>query len=317
MTRAARWVALAAVAVGLVTFPYWSAAWETSRFATTVLRDMLVFAIFALSLDILVGHAGMPSLGHAAFFGGGAYAAGIASQRLGTDQLPITLAAAVLVAALLALVIGLLVVRSEGIFLLMLTLALAQIVFAIAFQWTAVTGGSNGLAGVSRPTLFGIDLSAPDRMYVLVAATFLVVSLLIWSLMRSPYGRALTGVRENERRMRALGYDTTRLKLSAFVVAGMIVAGALSAYSQRFVSPGDAGIGTSVQAFVMVLIGGAGTILGPVLGAGVVMYIQRVLSSAIPVSETVLGLVFIGFVLLARQGIVGLGRAAYARVRAP
>ena len=151
MTRAARWVALAAVAVGLVTFPYWSAAWETSRFATTVLRDMLVFAIFALSLDILVGHAGMPSLGHAAFFGGGAYAAGIASQRLGTDQLPITLAAAVLVAALLALVIGLLVVRSEGIFLLMLTLALAQIVFAIAFQWTAVTGGPNGLAGVSRP----------------------------------------------------------------------------------------------------------------------------------------------------------------------
>ena len=120
-----------------------------------------------------------------------------------------------------------------------------------------MTGGSNGLAGVSRPTLFGIDLSAPDRMYVLVAATFLVVSLLIWSLMRSPYGRALTGVRENERRMRALGYDTTRLKLSAFVVAGMIagVAGALSAYSQRFVSPGDAGIGTSVQAFVMVLIG--------------------------------------------------------------
>jgi len=318
MTRAARWVALAAVAVGLVTFPYWSAAWESSRFATTVLRDMLVFAIFALSLDILVGHAGMPSLGHAAFFGGGAYAAGIASQRLGTDQLPITLAAAVLVAAVLALVIGMLVVRSEGIFFLMLTLALAQIVFAIAFQWTAVTGGSNGLAGVSRPMLLGADFSPPDRMYVLVAMAFLLVCLLVWSLMRSPYGRALTGVRENERRMRALGYDTTRLRLSAFVLAGMIagVAGAFSAYSQRFVSPGDAGIGTSVQAFVMVLIGGAGTILGPVLGAGVVMYIQRVLSSAIPVSETVLGLVFIAFVLLARQGIVGLGRTTWARVRA-
>src|SRR5256886_10491030 len=130
--------------------------------------------------------------------------------------------AAILVATALALVIGALVVRSDGIFFLMLTLALAQIVFAIAFQWTVVTGGSNGLAGVSRPTLFGIDLSAPARMYVLAAATFLVVSLLIWSLMRSPYGRALTGVRGYERRMRALGYDTTRPKLSAFVVARMI-----------------------------------------------------------------------------------------------
>ncbi|TMC76377.1 MAG: branched-chain amino acid ABC transporter permease, partial [Chloroflexi bacterium] len=109
MSSAVRWLAVAAVAIGLVAFPYWSAAWESSRFATTVLRDMLVFAIFALSLDILVGHAGLPSLGHAAFFGGGAYAAGIASQRLGTDQLPVTLGAAVLVAGVLALVIGMLV----------------------------------------------------------------------------------------------------------------------------------------------------------------------------------------------------------------
>jgi branched-chain amino acid transport system permease protein len=316
MIRAASIAALGAAAAALVTFPYWSEAWESSRFATTVLRDILVFAIFALSLDLLVGHAGMPSLGHAAFFGAGAYAAGIVGQRLGTDQLVVTLGAAAVVAAALALVIGALVVRSDGIFFLMLTLALAQIVFAIAFQWTAVTGGSNGLAGVSRPTLAGLDFNAPDRMYVLVAAAFLAVTGLMWALGRSPYGRALTGIRENERRMRALGYDTTRLKLSAFVVAGAIagVAGAMHAYSQRFVSPGDVGIGTSVQAFVMVLIGGAGTLVGPLLGAGVVLYIQRVLSSAIPVAETVLGLVFIAFVLLARQGIAGLGRSAIARL---
>lgn len=318
MIRIARAAAIVLAAAALVTFPYWSESWESSRFATTVLRDMLVFAMFALSLDLLVGRAGMPSLGHSAFFGAGAYAAGIAGQRLLTDQLPVTLGAAALVAALLALVIGTLVVRSDGIFFLMLTLALAQIVFAIAFQWTAVTGGSNGLAGVNRPTLVGLDFNAPDRMYVLVAVAFLLVTALIWGLTRSPYGRALSGVRENERRMRALGYDTTRLKLSAFVVAGAIagIAGAFHAYSQRFVSPGDVGIGTSVQGFVMVLIGGAGTLLGPALGAGVVLYIQRILSSAIPVAETVLGLVFIAFVLLARQGIVGLGRTAWARARA-
>jgi len=136
--------------------------------------------------------------------------------------------------------------------------------------------------------------------------------------VRSPYGRALIGVRENERRMRALGYDTARLRLSAFVLAGTIagIAGALSAYSLRFVSAQDVGLGTSIRAFVMVLIGGAGTLVGPVLGAGVVMYIERVLSSAIPISETVLGLVFVAFVLLARQGLVGVARAAWSRTRA-
>ena len=318
MKAAARRIGLAAAALALVTFPYWSAGWESSRFATTVLRDILVFAIFALSLDLLVGYAGMPSLGHAAFFGAGAYAAGIAGQRLGTDQLPVTIGAAALVAAVLALVIGVLVVRAEGIFFLMLTLAFAQIVFAIAFQWTAVTGGSNGLAGVSRPSLGGLDLGAPDRIYALVAVTFLLVALFLDRLVRSPYGRALIGVRENERRMRALGYDTARLRLSAFVVAGTIagIAGALSAYSLRFVSAQDVGLGTSVRAFVMVLIGGAGTLVGPVLGAGVVMYIERVLSSAIPISETVLGVVFIAFVLLARQGLIGVARAAWSRGRA-
>ncbi len=309
-----------AAAAALVTFPYWSAPWA-SRFATTLIRDALILAIFALSLDLLVGRAGMPSLGHAAFFGAGAYAAGIASQRLGTDQLPVTLGAAALVAAVLALVIGILVVRSEGIFFLMLTLALAQIVFAIAFQWTAVTGGSNGLAGVGRPTLAGFDFSAPDAMYALVAITFVATALVVWGVVRSPYGLALIGVRENERRMRALGYDTARLRLSAFVLAGTIagIAGALSAYSTRFVSAQDAGLGNSVRAFVTVLVGGAGTLGGPVVGSALVSLIERIVPSLLPpdlrISEAILGLVFIAFVLFARQGMVGLGTHAWLRVR--
>jgi branched-chain amino acid transport system permease protein len=313
-------VPLAAVvaAAVLVSFPIWSAPWESSRYATGVLRDMLILAVFALSLDLLVGSAGMPSLGHAAYFGAGAYAAAIAGQRLGSDDLLLGLGAAILVSALLAFVIGAVAVRAAGIFFLMLTLAFAQMVFAVAFQATDITGGSNGFSGVRRPMLFGLDFNGADALFHLVAVVFLLVLLLVWRIRLSAYGRALVGLRENERRMRALGYDTARLKLSAFVLAGAIagVGGALQAYSIRFVSTNDVGVARSVEAFVSVLIGGASTLLGPVAGAVVVLFIERVMPSYIAFAETVLGLVFIIFVLAARQGIVGLVRVTYARVRA-
>lgn len=295
--------------LALVTFPQWSSFWESSRFAAGIIRQVLIFAIFASSLNLLVGYAGLPSLGHAAFFGGGAYAAAIAAQRLGTDQLFVSLGAAVIGAALLALLIGFLAVRALGIFFLMLTLALAQMVFAIAYQATDLTGGSNGFSGVHRPSLLGLDLGAASDLYVLVCAVALGVGLLLWRITTSTYGRALVGVRENERRMRAIGYDTRTLKLSAFVLAGALagVAGALSSYEFRFVSPNDVALGTSVTGFVMVLIGGGGTLVGPIVGAAAVLLIERVLPSQLP-AQTVLGVVFIAFVVFARQGIVGAVR---------
>jgi len=299
----------------LLTFPQWSDAWESSRFAAGIIRQILIFAIFASSLNLLVGYVGLPSLGHAAFFGGGAYAAAIAAQRFATDQLAVSLVAGMVGAALLALVVGILAVRANGIFFLMLTLALAQMVFALAYQATDLTGGPNGFSGVHRPTLFGIDFSAASDLYVLACVVFLVVVLGLWRITTSSYGRALVGVRENERRMRALGYDTRTLKLSAFVLAGVIagVAGALSSYEFRFVSPNDVALGTSVTAFVMVLIGGAGTLVGPVVGAAVVLLIERALPSQIP-AQIVLGALFIVFVVFARQGIVGAARGL-ARAR--
>ena len=315
MRRLAYAAAALVAAAALITFPVWSSSWESSRYATTILRDMLVLAIFALSLDLLVGVAGMPSLGHAAFFGGGAYAAAIAAQRLGNDDLAVGLAAALVVAALLAFAIGVFAVRATGIFFLMLTLAFAQMVFAIAFQATDLTGGSNGLAGVHRPTFLGLDFNGPDALFQLVAVVFLAILVLLWRIRSSSYGRALVGLRENERRMRALGYDTLRLRLSAFVLSGSLagVAGALSAYALRFVSTNDVGVPRSIEAFVSVLIGGTGSLLGPAIGAVVVLYLERVLPSAIPFAETVLGIVFIVFVVTARQGIVGVVRALWSR----
>jgi len=318
MSRSVAGSALTVAAwIAIATFPQWSREWESSRYATSVIRDILIFAIFAGSLDLLVGRAGLPSLGHAAFFGGGAYAAAIVGQRLQTNELLVGLAAAAIVAGLLALVIGALAVRALGIFFLMLTLALAQMVYAIAFQATELTGGSNGFAGVRRPSLLGIDLASAEALYLLVAVVFALVTLLLWRVTRSPYGRALAGLRENERRMRALGYDTRTLKLSVFVLAGALagIAGALSAYAFRFVSPNDVALGTSVTGFVIVLIGGAGTLLGPLLGAAAVLFIERVLSSSIGFSQTVLGVVFILFVVFARQGLAGIIRRAYERPR--
>ncbi len=293
----------------LLTFPEWSAAWESSRFAAGIIRQILIFAIFASSLNLLVGYVGLPSLGHAAFFGGGAYAAAIAADRFATDQLAVSLVAGILGAALLALLIGVLAVRANGIFFLMLTLALAQMVFALAYQATDLTGGPNGFSGVHRPVLFGLDLAAAGDLYVLVCVVFLAVMLALWRITTSSYGRVLIGLRENERRMRALGYDTRTLKLSAFVLAGAIagIAGALSSYEFRFVSPNDVAFGTSVTAFVMVLIGGAGTLVGPIVGAAAVLLIERALPSQIP-AQIVLGVVFILFVVFARQGIVGAAR---------
>ena len=303
--------------LAVATFPQWSRDWESSRYATGILRDILIFAIFAGSLDLLVGRAGLPSLGHAAFFGGGAYAAAIVGERLGTNELLVGLGAAVAVAGLLALIIGSLAVRAVGIFFLMLTLALAQMVYALAYQATDLTGGSNGFAGVRRPALLGVDLASAEALYLLVAVVFLLVTLLLWRITRSPYGRALAGLRENERRMRALGYDTRTLKLTVFVFAGAIagIAGALSAYAARFVSPNDVALGTSVTGLVMVLIGGAGTLLGPLLGAATVLFIERVLSSSIGFSQSILGIVFILFVVFARGGLAGLVRDAFGRIR--
>ena len=319
MTRSTliRLLAVLACWVLLVTFPQWSAEWASSRFAAGIIRQILIFAIFASSLNVLVGQVGLPSLGHAAFFGGGAYAAAIAAQRLGTDELAVSLGAAILGSAALALVIGFLAVRAVGIFFLMLTLALAQMVFAIAYQATDITGGSNGFSGVHRPTIFGADFSAAGDLYVLTSVVFLLVMLLLWRVTTSRYGQALIGVRENERRMRALGYDTRTLKLSAFTFAGALagVAGALAAYEYRFVSPNDVALSTSVTGFVMVLVGGAGTLVGPLVGAAVVLLIERVLPSQLPI-QMLLGIVFIFFVVFARQGIVGAVRAVAGRVRA-
>jgi branched-chain amino acid transport system permease protein len=290
-----------------------------SSFIVKTLTEVLIFGIFAMSLDLLLGYTGLVSFGHAAFFGVGAYAAGYLAKELSPNTL-VVLPLALLVVAAAALVIGLFTVRVSGVYFLMLTLAFSQMIYALADRWTAVTGGSNGLASIPRPqisighaTLLFEDANAG---YLLVLACFLLSYAAMRAIVRSHFGHVLIGIRENEPRLRAIGYNTARFKLTIFVVAGIFagVAGTLYAGFNRFVSTSDVYWTVSGQVLIMVVIGGAGTLAGPVLGAALVLLMQNFVSSATERWPTIMGLVFILFVFAARRGLFGLLAQTRARI---
>jgi branched-chain amino acid transport system permease protein len=304
-------VALAALAV----YPF-----AAPPYLLSLLTEILIYGIFAMSLDLILGYTGLVSFGHAAFFGVGAYVAGIVAVRL-TPHLGVTLPLALVGAALAALVIGYLSIRTSGIYFLMLTLAFAQVLYAVAFKWTPVTGGSNGLSGIPRPALGlvpgGGELADPVRFYFFILVVFLLVYYGLRRVVASPFGHALVGIRENEARMAAIGYDVARYKLAAFVLAGVLagLAGALNTYLNVFVSPAQLNWPTSGQVLVMVIIGGAGTLVGPVLGAALVLLLQNLVSSQTERWPMIMGGVFIVFVLVARFGLIGIWDRAVGRLR--
>ncbi|HEV2439890.1 MAG TPA: branched-chain amino acid ABC transporter permease [bacterium] len=285
-----------------------------SRFAVATVTEILVFAVFAMSLDLLVGYTGLVSLGHAAFFGIAAYAVALLGTA-GIAHLAVTLPAGVAAGTAAAAIIGLFALRTTGVYFLMLTLAFAQMAFAVAHQWAALTGGTNGLSGIPRPVLPGLDLAGAVPFYYLVLALAGLTAAALARIVASPFGAALAGVRENEPRMRAMGYDTFRLKLAAFVIAGAAasVSGALYAYYNGFVSPDALYWTTSGQVLVMVLLGGAGTLAGPAAGAAAVLLLQNLASSYTERWTLILGAAFILVVLAAPRGLAGL----WASVRRP
>jgi branched-chain amino acid transport system permease protein len=308
-----RWVALAVLLGLLVVAPF-----VLPTYWLKLLTEVLILGIFAMSLDLILGYTGLVSFGHAAFFGLGAYTTGIVSVRL-TNHAGITLPAALVVAGLAALVIGYLSIRTSGIYFLMLTLAFAQVLYAVAFKWTPVTGGSNGLSGIPRPGLGivpgGGEITPPENFYFFTLVIFLLVFFGLRRLVSSPFGHTLVGIRENEARMAAIGYDVARYKLAAFVIAGVLggLAGVLNTYLNVFASPVQLHWTTSGLVMVMVIIGGAGTLIGPVLGAALVLLLQNAVSSYTDRWPMVMGAVFIIFVLIARHGLVGIWRALAAR----
>ncbi|MBS0414021.1 MAG: branched-chain amino acid ABC transporter permease, partial [Proteobacteria bacterium] len=264
--------------------------------------DLLVASLFAASLHFIMGPAGMHSFGHAAYFGLGAYGAALAVRKLG---LPMEAALLVgpLVGAVGALVVGWFCVRLSGVYLAMLTLAFAQIVWAGVYQWDAFTGGSNGLTGVwPAPWLAG-----KQAYYYLTLA---VVLLALWALRRilfSPFGYAMRAGRDSLLRADAIGIDVRRQQWAAFAVAGGFagVAGALFAFSKGSISPETLGVGKSVDGLVMVLLGGIQTLIGPVVGAVSYTWLQDVMARSTDYWHALLGAVILILVLLFPQGIAG------------
>lgn len=299
-------ILLLAIVALLIALPF-----ATESFIIKTVTEVLIFGIFAMSLDLLVGYTGLVSFGHAAFFGIGAYSAGVLAEKL-TPNLLVILPLTLLVVAAAALVIGFFSIRVSGVYFLMLTLAFSQMVYAIADRWTEVTGGSNGLAGIPRPRLevaaFQFLFEDATARYFLVLVFFVLSFAALTWVVRSQFGHALVGIRENETRLRAVGYNTTRFKLIAFVIAGIFagVAGVLYAGFNRFVSPNEMYWTASGQVLIMVIIGGSGTLIGPALGAGLILILQNIVSSSTERWPTIMGLVFVFFVFAARRGVVGL-----------
>jgi branched-chain amino acid transport system permease protein len=269
---------------------------------------MMVFALFAMSLDLLLGYAGMPSLGHAAYFGMAAYTTGLLALKAGSSVW-FALPAGIAMAALTSIVFGLLALRTRGSYFLMITLALSQVLWGIAFGWRSLTGGDDGLPEVPRPNL-SLPWSMSDNtpFYYFVLLFFVVGTLLLVRIVASPFGYVLRGIRESETRMLVLGYDVWRYKLVAFVVAAAFagLAGCLDVYFNRFVSPDYVHVVRSAEVLLMVILGGAGTLIGPAVGATLIVLLENLISTYTERWVTVLGIIYVLVALLAPNGIAGL-----------
>jgi len=280
-----------------------------------LLMKVLCFALFACAFNLLLGYTGLLSFGHAVFLGSAAYLTGHALKAWELPTL-LGLALGTLGAAVLGLVIGLLAIRRQGIYFAMITLALAQLVYFLFLQ-APFTGGEDGLQGVPRGTLFGWDLTNDHHLYYLVLALFVGSFWLIQRTIHSPFGQILKAIRENEPRVVSLGYDVNRYKLLAFVLSAALagLAGALKTLVFNFATLTDAHWHTSGEVVLMTLLGGVGTVFGPLVGASLIVTLQNELADKVgPLVTLIMGVIFVVCVLAFRRGIVGEGIALYRRM---
>ena len=283
---------------------------HTGSFVILLATRALAFSILVMSLDILLGYTGLASLGQAAYLGIGAYTTAILATRyqfgLGYDFW-LVIVLGMLGGALLAVLFGMLAIRATGVYFLMITLALGQCVWGLAYRWNSLTGGDNGINLPQRPK-FGIDLADEVTFFYVVLGIFTISLLIMYTLVRSPFGRSLVGIRERELRMKILGYNTWLHKYLAFVIAGGFggLAGVLWAHTAGIVSPENVVLTTSVDALLMAVLGGAGTLVGGVIGAMIVFGLREYLSTLVPWWQYALGAVYVLTIFYLPTGLMGI-----------
>jgi branched-chain amino acid transport system permease protein len=285
------------------------------NYFTALLTLSLIFSIVATSLDVLIGYTGLGALGHAAYFAIGAYTTGILATRF---QSPfwMTLCASIVIAGGLSAAFGILVLRAKGVFFFIISLAVAMVVWGIAYRWGALTGGDAGITGIGRPEL-GIhwDLVVPSNFYYFILIFWGISIALLTLLIKSPFGKTLVGIRDAPGRLRVLGYNVWLHQYLALIICGSIagLAGNLYIYYNSFIGPTSTDVGSCMEFLLMVIIGGPGTLTGACLGAFIIVFLKEIVSMYTERWLIFLGCAYIITAMFAPKGIMGLLRSYFER----
>lgn len=302
--RAKLLMVLAGLALVLVVVPF------AGPFLRLLATQVLIFAILAMSVDLLLGFTGLPSLGQAAYLGVGAYLTAILADRfqfgLGCDFF-LVIPLGMLIGAATAALFGLFALRATDVFFLIITLALGQVVWGLAYRWNSLTNGDNGINVFSRPTC-GMSLAGDTVYFYFVFFFFFATLAGLYLLVRSPFGRSLVGIRESEARMKMLGYNTWLHKYLAFIIAGAVggLAGTLWTHLNGLVAPDDVLLPTSVDALLVVVLGGPGTLVGGIIGAAAVVFVREYLSTQVAWWQYLLGGMYVLTILFLPKGLMGI-----------
>jgi branched-chain amino acid transport system permease protein len=300
MNRRLRCAAIAVALVLLFTLPWWVG----NSYYINIASQILLFAVFALALNVLVGYGGLVSLGHAGLFAIAGYTAALLLQ-MGYGHLAAN-GAAIVVTLASSAIFAVLALRSTGIGFLMITLALGQIVWGVAYRWASLTGGDNGINVTTRPAPFGFSLTTAPSFYFACLIVFLLALASMVVLVRSPFGASLRGTRDQARRMNALGYNVWLIRFLAILLSGFWtgISGLLFIYYNQFISPQVSALTASAEVLLMVISGGTATLLGPIAGAFIVVVMKNVVSAYVERWNLVLGVIFIVIITFMPEGLV-------------
>jgi branched-chain amino acid transport system permease protein len=276
-----------------------------NEYSKTLVSEVMIFGLFAMSIDILAGFAGRTSLGHGALFGTAGYIVAYTVSTAGGDPWLGALLG-IAGATLLAAIFGALAVRTSGVYFLLLTLALGMVVWGVVYRWTSVTGAENGIRGVTRPDL----IKDPIAYYYFVLVVVSLMALAILRFVHSPFGQALRGIKESATRMRTLGYNVPLMLAISFTISGFFagIAGVLAVFLNNFVSPNSVALAQSTQGLLMTILGGVGTVWGSFVGSATIILLQNLFSFYTERWASILGVIFIMTMLFAPEGLLGKSR---------